>query len=230
MFHHARDHPHVEVGGYLFGRVYATDAEAAVVVEGMYPIVSADATVSHFRIRIEDSQRASEFQDQQFPQTEIVGWYHTHPGHSVFMSGVDQHTQRTYFAAFHRVAMVIDPQHRTFAAFILRDGEVGSLPCIEVLEENVNPVRERLVAMIPVRLTRPDGPAGASQPASPTVPLEGAAESAVRPSASPRAPTASASNPALTRQPPVSAARPLLVLVLTILIVLLRYGWHWRWR
>jgi len=40
----------------------------------------------------------------------IVGWWHTHPGYGVFLSGTDKGTQRIYQQLFPQaVAMVIDP-------------------------------------------------------------------------------------------------------------------------
>jgi proteasome lid subunit RPN8/RPN11 len=43
------------------------------------------------------------------PTLRIVGWYHTHPGLGVFLSGTDLRTQRLYFAAPWHIAIVIDP-------------------------------------------------------------------------------------------------------------------------
>jgi proteasome lid subunit RPN8/RPN11 len=40
---------------------------------------------------------------------KVVGWYHSHPGLSAFLSGTDKETQRKYFNLPHHVAVVIDP-------------------------------------------------------------------------------------------------------------------------
>lgn len=127
LFQHGRSHRSIEVGGYLFGRTYADETRAVVDVCGIYPIVSRDATLCHFRFRIEDSHRAERFLLAHFPGTEIVGWFHTHPGHGVFMSSVDVNTHLRYFAPFHRVAMVVDPIHLTFGAFVRREEDIYSL-------------------------------------------------------------------------------------------------------
>lgn len=40
----------------------------------------------------------------------VVGWYHSHPGMGLFLSGIDKETQRRYQALFPKaVALVIDP-------------------------------------------------------------------------------------------------------------------------
>jgi len=39
----------------------------------------------------------------------MVGWYHTHPGLGVFLSGTDRRTQALYFSQPWQIAIVIDP-------------------------------------------------------------------------------------------------------------------------
>ena len=44
------------------------------------------------------------------PGLYVVGWYHSHPGIGVFLSGIDVETQRRYQKMFSKaVALVIDP-------------------------------------------------------------------------------------------------------------------------
>lgn len=49
----------------------------------------------------------------------IVGWYHSHPGHTCFMSGTDLETQRTMFDQPYHAALVIDPVNEEVKAFKL---------------------------------------------------------------------------------------------------------------
>ena len=57
----------------------------------------------------------------------VVGWYHSHPGHTCFMSTIDLRTQRKTFGQPFHCAVVIDPIGREIRAFKLR--EHG---CVEV--------------------------------------------------------------------------------------------------
>lgn len=44
----------------------------------------------------------------------IVGWYHTHPGFGIFLSGMDQFIHRNFFIQKWHVALVLDPiAHRS---------------------------------------------------------------------------------------------------------------------
>lgn len=47
----------------------------------------------------------------------IVGWYHTHPGFGIFLSGMDQFIHRHFFTQIWHVALVIDPRARTAGFF-----------------------------------------------------------------------------------------------------------------
>ncbi len=57
----------------------------------------------------------------------VVGWYHSHPGHTCFMSGTDLRTQRSMFDQPFHCAVVMDPVGREVRAFKTRDGV-----CVEV--------------------------------------------------------------------------------------------------
>jgi proteasome lid subunit RPN8/RPN11 len=53
----------------------------------------------------------------------LVGWYHSHPGHTCFLSRTDLETQRTMFRERYHAALVIDPINRDIKVFRLaRDG------------------------------------------------------------------------------------------------------------
>jgi proteasome lid subunit RPN8/RPN11 len=55
----------------------------------------------------------------------VVGWYHSHPGHTCFMSRIDLRTQKTTFNQGFHCAVVIDPISEEVRAFKLRgDGYV----------------------------------------------------------------------------------------------------------
>jgi len=47
----------------------------------------------------------------------IVGWYHTHPGFGIFLSGMDLFIHQNFFTQKWHVAMVLDPQARSSGFF-----------------------------------------------------------------------------------------------------------------
>jgi proteasome lid subunit RPN8/RPN11 len=130
MLSHATSHREVEIGGYLFGHSYLSLDRAVVEVQGVYNMVSPDATVGHVRFDIESSRDAEQHQEVNHPDTEIVGWYHSHPGHGVFLSGTDQRTHGNFFKPFHKIAMVIDPIRREVGAYCGPDGRVVAMEAV----------------------------------------------------------------------------------------------------
>ncbi|MCL4869238.1 MAG: hypothetical protein KJ063_09725 [Anaerolineae bacterium] len=47
----------------------------------------------------------------------MVGWYHTHPGFGIFLSGMDQFIHQNFFTQVWHVALVLDPVARTSGFF-----------------------------------------------------------------------------------------------------------------
>ena len=64
----------------------------------------------------------------------IVGWYHSHPGHTCFLSRVDLCTQRTLFDQPYHCALVIDPVNREIKAFKLSEDGYVEVPFALVSE------------------------------------------------------------------------------------------------
>ncbi len=48
--------------------------------------------------------------DKQFPDLRIVGWYHTHPGHGIFLSEMDIFLHESFFGLPWQTAFVYDPR------------------------------------------------------------------------------------------------------------------------
>lgn len=56
---------------------------------------------------------------EKYPEEEavIVGWYHTHPGFGIFLSGMDQFIHQNFFTQIWHVALVLDPRAKTSGFF-----------------------------------------------------------------------------------------------------------------
>jgi proteasome lid subunit RPN8/RPN11 len=56
---------------------------------------------------------------EMYPDDEavIVGWYHTHPGFGIFLSGMDKFIHQNFFTQIWHIAMVLDPLARQSGFF-----------------------------------------------------------------------------------------------------------------
>lgn len=84
----------------------------------------------------------------------IVGWYHSHPGHTCFLSRTDLETQRRMFNQAYHSALVIDPVNKDVKAFRLVEGGYEEFP-FAIFTQSVNneqrkPVRRRKLKVEPV--------------------------------------------------------------------------------
>lgn len=105
--------------GYLVGRVghTQTGSELLTIVEQAVPLPSSYATATHVAITSESLSVLAAAVREFPPGVAAVGWFHTHPGLGIFLSGTDHHTQRTCFPHEWQVAVVLDPVDRAMGVF-----------------------------------------------------------------------------------------------------------------
>lgn len=97
-----------EVGGFIMG--YYTiiqEKNYQVAFEKFIPFVPEYNDV--FKIEIGTATLVQELGDAQdkYPDMAVLGWFHTHPGHGLFLSNADLAVQK-HFPSFFQIAMEID--------------------------------------------------------------------------------------------------------------------------
>ena len=118
MMRHLKGDCTVERIGILTGRPYTKPS-------GGQLLVCVDAALSVDDIHATDVRVAiqkSEWKDvwRRLPVTaeiRIIGWYHSHPGHGVFLSATDRATQSLWFEQEWKIAIVVDPIRGEYQAF-----------------------------------------------------------------------------------------------------------------
>ncbi len=98
-----------------------------------------DASSTRVRFRRDGFERLFASMDDIGFDHIVVGWYHSHPGHGIFMSPTDVDTQKSMFASsFHR-AVVIDPINKEIGAYRMGKVDVEPVPFAVYWEEYQNP-------------------------------------------------------------------------------------------
>ena len=110
-----------EVGGFLMGNHCFQEQERIdVIIDKFVPFVPEYHDV--FKIEIGTQTLVQELGDAQdkHPTMDVIGWFHTHPGHGLFLSNSDLSVQK-HFAQPYQIAMEIDSlTERLDTAFFAR--------------------------------------------------------------------------------------------------------------
>jgi proteasome lid subunit RPN8/RPN11 len=133
-----------EVGGWLVGKWRADKdtGQRFIVIEIVLP-AQHTRFGSTFLTFTQESQVWLYNQLQEYyPNKELLGWYHTHPGMGVFLSEYDTWLHRNFFPEAYQVALVIEP-HSSSGGFFVRgeDGNLNTQGCRGFYELNDDPRR-----------------------------------------------------------------------------------------
>lgn len=110
MEQHAAENLSVELGGVLLGRA-CTDAKGRpfLVVSDCIRAEHYESTRGSFKFTHETWAAITRERQRAAPDLQMVGWYHTHPGWGVFLSGMDLFICDNFFSKPLDIAYVIDP-------------------------------------------------------------------------------------------------------------------------
>jgi len=141
MWQHARESPRLECAGALFGSPFAQPETLEssgvpvtfVIVAVAIPYATPEQAQGHVRVTAEALAAADAYVAREHAGLRPVGWYHTHPGHGIFLSGYDYVITRSIFNAAWHVAVVLDPLRNEMGLFRGAEGE--RLPGYRVLRE-----------------------------------------------------------------------------------------------
>lgn len=123
VWEHAESSLDKEVGGILLG----VRTQAGAEVRRALPAVEAEGHRANVTFTHEVWERIHRTVDTEYPDLEIVGWYHSHPGFGIFLSEYDRFIQQNFFSAAHQLALVVDPHAGTLGWFGWQDGEIALL-------------------------------------------------------------------------------------------------------
>jgi proteasome lid subunit RPN8/RPN11 len=107
---HGDSSPRAEVCGVLVGDVYHDDNGDFLLVEHTIEGQAAAGSAGQVTFTADTWQHIQVLMDKQYPDLRIVGWYHTHPGHGVFLSEMDVFLHESFFGLPWQAALVYDPR------------------------------------------------------------------------------------------------------------------------
>jgi proteasome lid subunit RPN8/RPN11 len=116
-----------EVGGGLVGRWRQEPAsgQAFVIVDAVLPARHTRQGSAFLTFTQDTLVAMNDDLEARFNNRQLVGWYHTHPGMGVFLSGYDLWLHQHFFPEPWQVALVIEPRGAAGGFFLWgEDGRV----------------------------------------------------------------------------------------------------------
>lgn len=120
---HGQSSTDAEVCGVLVGDVYQDRTAPWAYVEHSIRGNGAVGKQTQVTITSETWTRIHETLERDFPGKRILGWYHTHPGFGIFLSGMDLFIQDNFFNTPWQFAFVYDPIGGDEGVFTWRAGK-----------------------------------------------------------------------------------------------------------
>ena len=122
---HARQNSEREVGGVLLGDVCRDEKGwLYLVITHALPAEFANETRGRLTFTHHTWLKIHRTREAQYPDKTIVGWYHTHPGWTVFLSQWDLFIHQNFFKKPWQIAMVIDPSLDRAGFFVWNGDQV----------------------------------------------------------------------------------------------------------
>lgn len=118
----------LEVGGMLVGRANQSPANGIyIVIEDILEAAHVEHSRIHLTFTSETLADMLNRLEELHPGKQIVGWYHTHPGLTVFLSSMDTWLHSHFFPQLWHVALVVDPQSDQGGFFVYEEGAARHL-------------------------------------------------------------------------------------------------------
>jgi proteasome lid subunit RPN8/RPN11 len=106
---HARQSVDAEVGGVLVGEVCEDNDGLFLDVRAVIRAMAAREARAHVTFTHETWTGIHQALDKSYPDFQIIGWYHTHPGFGVEFSAMDLFIQQNFFSGRTQIAYLTDP-------------------------------------------------------------------------------------------------------------------------
>lgn len=110
-----------EVAGVMVGRQPEKQPDGRYVVHVIDSIVAKYTVMQGASVTYtpESWRYMTDTLWERYPDESavIVGWYHTHPGFGIFLSGMDLFIHQNFFTQIWHIAYVLDPRARTSGFF-----------------------------------------------------------------------------------------------------------------
>ncbi|MGP8070588.1 MAG: Mov34/MPN/PAD-1 family protein [Candidatus Bathyarchaeia archaeon] len=112
-----------EIGGILSGTAHTIPNSDSYLTHVKRSLVGFGSDGSPVHMQFTSKSWEAIQAEASSPSDTILGWFHTHPGLGVFMSGTDRRTQKYFFSQPWQVSLVVDPKTEKYDFFAGEESE-----------------------------------------------------------------------------------------------------------
>jgi cell division protein FtsL len=138
-----------ELGGVLLGEVYLDDENSKFILLNEFVIaLYTEASITRLTFTHSSWEYINNKIDNEYPGKKILGWFHSHPGHTVFLSSYDKFIHENFFTADYNVAYVFDPINNDDGFFFTKDNKLERAGCyyiysqFQINRDNINSLNQ----------------------------------------------------------------------------------------
>ncbi|HMS33492.1 MAG TPA: LysM peptidoglycan-binding domain-containing protein [Ignavibacteria bacterium] len=114
-----------EQGGVLLGEICINkEGKKFILINDLIIAKHSNSSLSRLTFTHETWDYINEVREKDFPEKKILGWFHSHPGHTVFLSNFDIFIQENFFNMYYMVAYVFDPTIKDRGFFLWRNDKI----------------------------------------------------------------------------------------------------------
>ena len=126
-----------ECGGVLLGKAFRTESNKLfVIVDNFIIAKSTKSSISRLTFTHDTWEGINNELEMYHKDDIILGWFHSHPGHGVFISGYDIFIQENFFNEEFMIAYVYDPVNNERAFFQWIDGQIVKSNGFNIIKRN----------------------------------------------------------------------------------------------
>lgn len=106
-----------ERGGFLLGNLEETENVYSIFITDMLIAKHTVNNMASLTFTHDSWNEAYREMDENHKEKIMLGWFHSHPGYGIFLSGMDMFIENNFFSLPYQVAYVVDPCADTYGFF-----------------------------------------------------------------------------------------------------------------
>jgi len=124
---HAQKRTDREVGGFLIGKAMQEKGNIFVQITQIMKVQEIQHRSGEFIFTHEVWKMIDSIMSERYPNEQLLGWYHTHPGIGVFLSPEDRFIQNNFFNHSWQITLVLDPLTKYQLFYYTSEGKLVNI-------------------------------------------------------------------------------------------------------